>query len=102
LILHEISLNRPVPGPIRETMSRVFGLLIGLIRQGQQQGSLVKGDPALLAISTITQPGYAAVMWRVVQEVAGFDLQRPEARKAVIDHFILFLRRGLAPAESQE
>jgi AcrR family transcriptional regulator len=102
LLLHEISLRRPVPGPIRETMSRLFGLLNSLIRQGQQQGSIIKGDPALLAISTITQPAYAAVMRQVMQDVAGYDLENPATRREVLDHFMLFLRRGLAPAGNQE
>ncbi len=99
LLLQELSLDRPVPEPIRETMSRVYRLLTGLIHQGQTAKNIVEGNPALLAISTIAQPVYAAVMRRVLLDVADLDLTDRETREQIIEHFLTFVGRGLGLPE---
>lgn len=99
LLLHEISLNRPVPEPIRATMERVFAFLIGMIQQGQKEGSIIDGDPALLAISTFTQPAHVAILRQVLHAVFNLDLDQPNVRRTTINHVTNFLRRGLSTSE---
>ena len=96
LLLHEVALNRPVPEPIRAAMGRIFGLLIGMIQQGQKEGIIVDGNPALLAISTFTQPAHVAIMRQVLGAVFNLDLDKPDVRSEIIDHVAVFLRRGLS------
>lgn len=102
LLLHEISMGRPVPEPIRRTMMRSFGLLIELITQGQREGSIVRGRPQLLAISVVAQPAYTAVLLPALGNIVHLDVQDPVLRKQVIDHIVSFLRRGLTPAGDKE
>ncbi|MFC1475405.1 TetR/AcrR family transcriptional regulator [Candidatus Zixiibacteriota bacterium] len=101
LLLHEIALNRPVPEPIRAIMERLFGYLIAMIQQGQKEGSVVDGDPALLAISTFTQPAHVAILRQVLNAVFSLDLDRPDVRQATIDHVADFMRRGLRASGRQ-
>jgi hypothetical protein len=76
-------------------MERLFGQLLAMIQQGQKDGSIHDGDPALLAISTFAQPAYMAIMRQVLQSVFQLDLERPELRRSTIDQVVAFLRRGL-------
>ena len=96
MMLHELSLNRKIPAPIRESIAPLLALIAGLIQEGQRDGSITAGDPILLTLSTIAQPAYLLIVRRPLREIAGLDmLDRPE-RERVLDHLVAFVRRGLA------
>jgi len=96
LVMHEVSLNRPVPPPVRAAMERVFPMLIGIIKEGQQEGSIAPGDPALIALSVVVLPVNVAIQRQLLHDVFGMDLEESDVRAQVIDHIVVFIRRGLA------
>jgi AcrR family transcriptional regulator len=95
LMLHELSLSRPVPPPLQEAMGRIFKTVTRLVEDGQRDGTVVSGDPALLAISILALPAYAMWMRIPLHKVAGLDLQDQKARCRILDHIVLSIRRSL-------
>jgi len=95
LMLHEISLSRPVPKPLQEIMGQVFATVTGLIQGGQQDGSIVSGDPKLLAISVLALPAYVMWMRIPLQKVAGLDASDRDARSRILEHIVHSVRRSL-------
>ncbi len=55
MILRELATDRPLPPPLVQMMQRNMGAMMALIREGQADGSIRPGDPALLAMSPDTQ-----------------------------------------------
>jgi AcrR family transcriptional regulator len=95
LILHELSLSRPVPPPLREIMGRIFRTVTGIVEEGQRDGTIVRGDPTLLAISILSLPAYIMLMRIPLHKVAGLNLQDQKARGRILDHIVLSIRRSL-------
>lgn len=98
LMLHVLSLRRPVPVPIRRVMAGVYRVVTQLVREGQRDGSIVAGDPALLTISILAQPIYVTLARRPLRAVAGLDTGDPAVGARIADHVVSFLRRGLSPS----
>jgi AcrR family transcriptional regulator len=90
IILHELSLDRPLPEPARRWISTLYGTLIGLVEEGQRDGSILPGDPRLLAASVLAQPFYLVMARRPLAEVAGIRLD-----DRVRDHLAAVARRIL-------
>jgi AcrR family transcriptional regulator len=95
LLLQELALHRPIPLPFREVMRPLFGLLTENIAEGQRDGSIVEGDPILLAVSVISQPAYVLVMRDALREIAGVRIEDPEVRNRVLEHIVAVTRRNL-------
>jgi AcrR family transcriptional regulator len=98
IMLHELSLGRKIPAPIRESIAPFLALISGLIQDGQRDGSITAGDPILLTISTVAQPAFLLIMRRPLREIAGLDLLGVAERERVLDHLVAFVRRGLVNA----
>ena len=96
LMLHDVSLNRPTPAPVRQTMQEISALAAALIRSGQEDGSIVMGDPILLTVSIVAQPIYFGLMRERLRSVLGLDPDDPGMRRQVSDHMVEFVRRSLA------
>jgi AcrR family transcriptional regulator len=102
LMLHELALDRKLPKPVRRTMEGVFEIVSGLVRAGQRDGSILRGDPMLLTFSIVSQPIYFALVRRRLRDVFALDAEDPETRVQVVDHIAQFVRRGLAkPREAR-
>jgi AcrR family transcriptional regulator len=95
LMLHEISLRRPVPPPLQEIMGQVFKTVTLLVRAGQRNGSIVSGDPKLLAVSVLALPAYVMWMRIPLRKVAGLDARDHAIRDRILDHIVLSIRRSL-------
>lgn len=70
-------------------------LIAGLIREGQESGSIIAGDPTLLALSVVAQPLYYTLVRNPLREVVGLDRGDPETQSRVVEHVVTFVRRGL-------
>jgi AcrR family transcriptional regulator len=96
LMLHELALDRTLPAPVRRTMQEVFQIVSGLVRRGQEEGSIVDGDPMLLALSIISQPLYFALVQRRLHDAFGLDVESRATRQRIADHIVRVVRRSLA------
>ncbi len=95
LMMHELSLRRPVPSPLRGIMGTIFRTVAGLIREGQKDGTIIGGEPRLLVVSVLALPAY--VMWMRVPlgEVVGLDTHDHRVREQILDHIVISIRRSI-------
>lgn len=96
VMLRELARGGRLPDPVVQAWKRNVSTLVGLITAGQQDGSIRAGEPLLLALSAVGQVFFFRVGGRIAQEVAGVDLNRPEARAGLIEHIAETARRSLA------
>jgi TetR/AcrR family transcriptional regulator len=97
LVIHELTLGRKLPSPIRELLERVQPALFRLIQDGQAEGSIRGGPPVPIIMSILAQPFYFAMVRRLVGQIVGPEFEQPEFRAKLIQHAVDFVRRGLAP-----
>ena len=98
LMLHELSLNRPIPSPLQEIMGQVFKTVAGVIQSGQRDGSIIDGNPKLLVVSVLALPAYVMWMRIPLHDVAGLDTHdRPAGggRGRILEHIVTSIRRSL-------
>jgi AcrR family transcriptional regulator len=100
LIMHEISRGGPLPHPIRDWVRHALGTLGRLVAEGQADGTIVAGHPALTAASLIAQPFFFAVTRRPRERTPGLEGFRPTAAETA-DHVCAFIRRSLARIDSE-
>ena len=95
-MLRELAGNRPLPPPLADLMRRNVGVLTGIIADGQRDGSIRKGDPALFAFSVISQPFFFRVAGKIIEKAAGIDERDPRVWARVVDHVASSIRRTIA------
>jgi len=98
LLMHEVSLNRPVPDPVRAVMQQIIPKLAQVIKEGQAEGSIVNDDPLLLALLVVILPINAALQRPQLQDIFGFDMDQEKVRSEIIGHIVEFIRRSLSTA----
>lgn len=96
MVLRELANDRPLPPPMLRLMQRNLGTMASLIREGQRDGSIVKGAPELLAMSVMAQPFLLRVGSRIPRDVAGVDRADPRTRQRLVKHVVSIIRRSLA------
>lgn len=96
MILRELATDRPLPPPMLHLMQRNLGTMAALIREGQRDGSIVKGAPELLAMSVMAQPFLLRVGNRIPRDVAGVDHRNPRTQRRLVTHVVAIVRRSLA------
>jgi AcrR family transcriptional regulator len=95
-MVQEIVLGEEPAPPILDTVRVVAPVLVGIIQEGQQVGTIREGDAVLMAISTLSQPIYLSIMPPVL---AREDLRAsgvPQPRTSPEDHAVDFVLSGLA------
>lgn len=97
LMMHELTLERPIPRPIRHVVGGVFETLVSLVKAGQRAGTIVFGDPVLIVVSIAAQPLYAHWARRPLRAALGRDLHDEKTRARLVEHVVAFIRRGLTP-----
>src|SRR5690606_27942114 len=96
LMLQELALGQGPPRAAGPTIVRVHGGLAGLVGEGQADGSVRAGDPALLAIGVLSHPVHLVLVSGALKAVLGLDLDDPGERARVVDHVAAFARAALA------
>jgi len=96
LMLQALVHGQEPPRAALPTIGRVHGALTALVREGQADGSIRPGDPALLAIGVISHPLHLILVGRALKTVVGLDLDDPGERARVLDHVGAFARAALA------
>jgi AcrR family transcriptional regulator len=88
------------PSPqILETVRTVVGSLARIVREGQEEGTIVSGDPVLMALSLLSQPIYLSLMPRFLtrDDLRGAELPQPGGPAE--GHVLAALRRVFLVSE---
>lgn len=100
LLVQEMMARREAPLPVTNTLRHVSGALAGLVREGQEDGSIRDGDALLYALSIIAQPVHLSIVSKVLAQVAGVDPRDPGVRERLHVHTAAFVRAGLSGGEA--
>lgn len=95
-LLRELTSERPLAPPVAALMKANAGSLMHLIADGQREGTIRAGDPALLALSVMSQPFYFRVASRLIEPALDVDESRPDVRARVVEHVVEGVRRTIA------
>lgn len=96
MMQRELATDRPLPPPLMHLMQRNIAVMMGLIREGQQDGSIRDGDPALLALSVMAQPFLMRMASRIPRDIAGVDYENPATQRKLVKHVVTTITRSLA------
>jgi AcrR family transcriptional regulator len=97
LMMQELVLSGgTLSGFALERIRPVHAALTALLREGQDQGRVRSGNPAIMAISIVAQPVYTMLMRRPLQAVTGRDLNDAAVREQFVENAVAFVRGGLA------
>ncbi|MBW7933569.1 MAG: hypothetical protein H3C62_08145 [Gemmatimonadaceae bacterium] len=77
-------------------MQRNLRVMTSLIQQGQADGSIRDGDPAMLAMSVMAQPFLLRMASRIPREVFGVDGKDLETQRKLVSHVVTTITRSLA------
>ena len=96
VMLRELASDGPLPPPLVKLMKRNIGTIAGLIREGQNEGTIRDGDPTMLALSVVSQPFYFKIASRGLEQAFGLSRGEAPARDYIIDHVIRSVRHTIA------
>lgn len=85
--------DNPSPQAL-ETVGTVVGALSKIMREGQEEGTLVQGDPVLMALTLLSQPIYLSLMPRFLKREDLREAGLPQPRGSAEDHVLALLRRA--------
>ncbi len=96
VLLRELASDRPLPPPIASLMRRNLGAVSALIVEGQRDGTIRAGDPALLAITVMSQPFFVRAARRVVSVALGVDPNAAGQQERITEHVVKSVRHSIA------
>ena len=96
VLLRELTSDRPLPPPIAALMRRNIGAVSAIIAEGQKDGTIRAGDPALLAITVMSQPFFVRAARRVVSVALGVDPDAAEQQSRITEHVVKSVRHSIA------
>jgi AcrR family transcriptional regulator len=96
LVLRELANDRSIPRPMTQLMKRNIGVVMGIITEGQRQGTIRQGEPALLALSVVSQPFYFRIAGRGVEQALGVARNDPRVWARVVEHVVQSVRHTVA------
>ncbi len=99
LLLQEVAAGKQPPAAVVGILQRNAGLVVGIVREGQEDGTLRQADPLLCALSIVSQPIYMTVVAPLLRKVGGIDLTDPDTRRRTATHVKEFVRQGLSASE---
>jgi AcrR family transcriptional regulator len=96
IIQHELARQRKLPARAQRWVAFLFATLTRVIAEGQADGSIVAGTPALLAAAALAQPFYLAMTGPHFAELAGLPGNSILADPETVEHVRRMVRRVLA------
>ncbi len=96
LLLQQLATGQQLPLAVESTMRANIGVLAGLIRDGQLEGSITTGDPRLLAFSVGGQPVLLALLRDALSQAVALDQSDSGTRRSLVDSVVRFTQAGLA------
>ncbi|MGH7570858.1 MAG: TetR/AcrR family transcriptional regulator [Gemmatimonadota bacterium] len=96
LILQQIASGRPAPPAARAWIRQALGILGILVREGQKDGTIRRGDPRFMALTAIAPILFIHLIRGPLHDSIGLDLDKARTRKTLLDQVVETLRGGLA------
>ena len=96
LILQQIASGRSAPPPARAWIRHLAGLLSGLVRTGQEDGTIRSGDPLFLALGVVPPAIFVHLIRRPLEESLGLWVDDPATRASMRAHVVDGARALLA------
>jgi len=96
LILQQIASGRSAPPPARAWIRHLAGLLSGLVRAGQDAGTIRAGDPLFLALGIVPPAIFVHLIRRPLEESLGLSVDDPATRASMRSHVVGGARALLA------
>jgi len=96
MILRELASGRPLPAPVAQVIARNVQSVGRIIAEGQADGSIRRGEPALIATTIAAHPMFFAVASQPLRLALGADPRDPAIRSRIVEHVIATLEGGLA------
>jgi AcrR family transcriptional regulator len=100
LIMHQLLRSGEPPRAAAGAIARMQEMMVGAIREGQGDGSIRPGPPALMAISVVSHPLHLALVRGATSLMRSLDLANPVLREAALENAARFVRSGLAARPS--
>jgi len=83
------------PSPqVLETVRTVVGSLSQIMRDGQEEGTVVPGDPVLMALTLLSQPIYLSLMPRFLKRDDLRTAELPQPQDSAENHVLALLRNA--------
>ena len=99
--VQEIVLGEVPSPPILNTVQTVAGTLAGILEDGQREGTVVGGDPVLMALTFLSQPIYLSLMPAFLERENLRGARLPEPEQSAEEHAVAFLRRAFVVSEEE-
>ena len=99
--VQEIVLGEDPSPPILNTVRTVLGTLAGILEDGQREGTVVAGDPVLMALTFLSQPIYLSLMPAFLERENLRGAELPEPDQSAEEHAVAFLRRAFVVSEEE-
>lgn len=96
LILQQIASGRSAPPPARAWIRHLAGLLSGLVRAGQEDGTIRAGDPLFLALGVVPPAIFVHLLRRPLEEALGLSVDDAATRASMRAHVVGGARALLA------
>jgi len=92
--------DRPSP-EILDTVGTIVGGLARIIEDGQEEGTMVAGDPVLMALTVLSQPIYLSLMPRFLKRDDLRSAELPGPQGSAEEHVLAFIRRGFVVSQEE-
>jgi len=90
------------PSPeVLETVGTVVGSLSKIMKEGQEEGTVVQGDPVLMALTLLSQPIYLSLMPRFLEREDLRASELPQPQDPAERHVLALLRRAFLVSEEK-
>ncbi|TFH66098.1 MAG: TetR/AcrR family transcriptional regulator [Gemmatimonadales bacterium] len=100
-MVQEIVLGDHPAAQILESIKVVAPIFVEIIQEGQRAGTIRRGDPVLMALSTLSQPIYLSIMPPVLANKELREAGVPQPRVSPEDHAVDFVLRSLEAREEE-
>ena len=97
----EIVLGEHPSAEVLKTVQTVVGSLSRIMKEGQEEGTIVPGDPVLMALTLLSQPIYLSLMPRFLKREDLRDAELPQPRESAEDHVLSLLRRAFFVSQEE-
>jgi AcrR family transcriptional regulator len=102
LLLQEVAAGKRPPPVVVDIIKGVRETIAGVQVEGERDGSVRPGHPALTAVSVVSQPIFLTLVAPMLRAVGPADLMGPGGRAQVLQHMLAFVRAALEPARTPD
>ena len=97
----EIVLGETPSPQVLETVRIVVGSLSQIMKEGQEAGTVVPGDPVLMALTLLSQPIYLSLMPRFLKRDDLRAAELPQPRDSAENHVLALLRNAFFVSQEE-